>query len=39
MTEREQEERRYRIGIAIKLALAALSLIGWLIELGKLGAF
>nr|DAV01222.1 MAG TPA: hypothetical protein [Caudoviricetes sp.] len=39
MNDREKEERRYRIGIAIKLVLAALALLGWIIELKKLGAF
>lgn len=39
MNEREKEERRYRIGMWIKLALAALAFLGWFIELKKLGAF
>ena len=39
MTEQEKEERRYRIGMAIKLTLTALALLGWIIELKKLGAF
>lgn len=39
MTDREKEERRYRIGMAIKLTLTALALLGWIIELKKLGAF
>lgn len=39
MNEREQEERRYRSGMAIKLTLTALALLGWIIELKKLGAF
>lgn len=39
MNDRENEERRYRIGMAIKLTLTALALLGWIIELKKLGAF
>lgn len=39
MSDRENEERRYRIGMAIKLTLTALALLGWIIELKKLGAF
>lgn len=39
MNERDHEERRYRIGMAIKLTLTALALLGWIIELKKLGAF
>lgn len=39
MNEREKEERRYRIGIWIELALTVLALLGWLVELKKLGAF
>jgi hypothetical protein len=39
MNDREKEERRYRIGMAIKLTLTALALLGWIIELKKLGAF
>lgn len=39
MNDREKEERRYRIGMAIKLILTALALLGWIIELKKLGAF
>lgn len=39
MNDREKEERRYRIGMAIKLTLTALTLLGWIIELKKLGAF
>lgn len=39
MNDREEEERRYRIGMAIKLTLTALALLGWIIELKKLGAF
>ena len=39
MNEREQEERRYRIGMWIKLTLTALALLGWIIELKNLGAF
>lgn len=39
MNERENEERRYRIGMAIKLTLTVLALLGWIIELKKLGAF
>jgi hypothetical protein len=39
MNERDQDERRYRIGMAIKLTLTALALLGWIIELKKLGAF
>lgn len=39
MSDREEEERRYRIGMAIKLTLTALALLGWIIELKKLGAF
>lgn len=39
MNEREKEERPYRIGMAIKLALTVLALLGWIIELKKLGAF
>ena len=39
MNDRENEERRYRIGMWIKLTLAALALLGWIIELKKLGAF
>lgn len=39
MNDREKEERRYRIGMAIKLTMTALALLGWIIELKKLGAF
>ena len=39
MNERDHEERRYRIGMWIKLTLTALALFGWIIELKKLGAF
>lgn len=39
MSDREREAQKYRIGMAIKLGLTVLALIGWLIELGKLGAF
>ncbi len=39
MNDREKEERRYRIGMWIKLTLTALALMGWIIELKKLGAF
>lgn len=39
MSEREKEERRYRIGIWIELTLTVLALLRWLIELKKLGAF
>ena len=39
MNDREKEERRYRIGVWIKLTLMALALLGWIIELKKLGAF
>ena len=39
MNEREKEERRYRIGMTIKLTLTAPALLGWIIELKKLGAF
>ena len=39
MNDRENEERRYRIGMWIKLPLTALALLGWIIELKKLGAF
>lgn len=39
MNDREKEDRRYRIGMAIKLTLTALALLGWIIELKKLGAF
>lgn len=39
MNARENEERRYRIGMWIKLTLTALALMRWIIELKKLGAF
>ena len=39
MNARENEERRCRIGMWIKLTLTALALMGWIIELKKLGAF
>ena len=39
MNEREKEECRYRIGMWTKLTLTALALLGWIIELKKLGAF
>ena len=39
MNDRVEEERRYRIGMWIKLTLTALALLGWIIELKKLGAF
>ena len=39
MNDREKEERRYRISMWIKLTLTALALMGWIIELKKLGAF
>ncbi len=39
MNDRENEERRYRIGMWINLTLTALALLGWIIELKKLGAF
>lgn len=39
MNERDHEERRYRIGMWIKLALAVMAFLGWFIELKKLGAF
>ncbi len=39
MNDREKEERRYHVGVAIKLVLLALALLGWIIELKKLGAF
>lgn len=39
MNDREKEKRRYRIGMWIKLTLTALALLGWIIELKKLGAF
>ena len=39
MNDREKEERRHHFGVAIKLVLLALALLGWIIELKKLGAF
>ncbi len=39
MNDREKEERQYHVGVAIKLVLLALALLGWIIELKKLGAF
>lgn len=39
MNEREKEECRYRIGMWTKLTLTALALLGWIIELKKLGEF
>ena len=39
MNDREKEERQYHVGVVIKLVLLALALLGWIIELKKLGAF
>lgn len=40
MSDKEREaERKYRIHLAIELVLLALALLGWVLELKKLGAF
>ena len=40
MSDKEREaQRKYRVHLTIKLVLLALALLGWIIELKKLGAF
>lgn len=40
MSDKERaEERRYRVHLTVELVLLALALLGWVLELKKLGAF